>query len=1065
MSEITWLHFSDLHHCGPKTGWEVDRVLDMLRQDLQTLQQTENLRPDLIFFTGDAVFGHLGEGPGKSITGQFEEVGLLFDEIRESFTPVIPKDRFFIVPGNHDVNRSKVSEMFHAGLESALAQKESYEGIQAHLTKMIHDNGLDWKTFMERLSDYRHFLQEQGYNHLLDDIGKDPDRLIYTEQLDIGGIKVGIAGFNTAWSCYKEEEHGKLRMAGHWQLEQAYAQLKSADLKIALTHHPTDWLHQSETRQVKKRLETDFNFFLHGHDHDNWVTTQISGTNVFHTIASGATHSGSDRESGYNITRLNLTNNTGKIWLREYKETGWIPCNIHGQTENGVQTLETVRKQIDNPTKPQTKPQPQTADSGTETGSQNQPSEQKHETSGTANETEQQNQQSHQNESGASTTPQRDQHETAGVFGRQKEIELITGLLEKKKILTIYGLSGIGKSVVIREICRSLQDRYETHSIVMSSNTGMEDLFMQMARVLGCRKENPKPPLRILGQTDYSELKKYAENSQPTIIHLDNAQLLFKEHAFKDDAIPEFLQAVVEHNPKIRIISESRSTPPTGSFPGKLHKATRIKGIDCESMALYFQHPFKDRPNIGWTLKPEEAEKVYQLLGGKDDGFAHPLAMNLLAIVADGNNESPFDVWSRHQDLLYKELEEKLFAEIYDDILQETERHMLRLCSLYRERIPFSHIRKLEVRVEDTKAFPTLIERCLITDTEAEMWFHLHSIISKLTQSRIEKETKAFYRDHAIIADAWLEFLNQMGSYRGQQKIKATNEAFFHLHMGKCQRRYQELSVDLLKKNVVKMLEADSDELRREKKFKERRSILELIVNIDPENHMSLRFLGETIQKLEGKGSDKALECFKKAQQLNPRFYQYLANLGNCLLARDEAQEFIEIVEALNYSIREKVLHSHALSVYIRSFASIGEHQKASDLRQEQIREKYKNPVFYNDEAKWLAKQPGREGEALQIIQKAEEAGCADEYILSVKASILEQIGEDSLASELRMEQIQKGVKDSIFYSCEAKYLLEKRDKADEALAIIQQAEAARCTDEYIVNMKKKILRRMGSSL
>ncbi len=67
MSTLTWLHLSDLHACTPKSGWDADRVLETLVADLDRLQREQGLRPDLIFFTGDAAWGEFGsEGEGSS---------------------------------------------------------------------------------------------------------------------------------------------------------------------------------------------------------------------------------------------------------------------------------------------------------------------------------------------------------------------------------------------------------------------------------------------------------------------------------------------------------------------------------------------------------------------------------------------------------------------------------------------------------------------------------------------------------------------------------------------------------------------------------------------------------------------------------------------------------------------------------------------------------------------------------------------------------------------------------------------------------------------------------------
>lgn len=69
-SPISWLHLSDLHACNPRTGWDAGDVLADLRRDLVRLRDEHGLTPDLVFFTGDAGFGHLGQDGGKSLAEQ-----------------------------------------------------------------------------------------------------------------------------------------------------------------------------------------------------------------------------------------------------------------------------------------------------------------------------------------------------------------------------------------------------------------------------------------------------------------------------------------------------------------------------------------------------------------------------------------------------------------------------------------------------------------------------------------------------------------------------------------------------------------------------------------------------------------------------------------------------------------------------------------------------------------------------------------------------------------------------------------------------------------------------------
>ncbi|MCC5657316.1 hypothetical protein LC608_10030 [Nostoc sp. XA010] len=86
---LTWLHLSDIHACKPLTGWDAKRVTDTLCKDLKKMQERYGLRPDLIFFTGDAAFGNIGSGAGKSIAEQFREAHDFLTTVRESFQPAI----------------------------------------------------------------------------------------------------------------------------------------------------------------------------------------------------------------------------------------------------------------------------------------------------------------------------------------------------------------------------------------------------------------------------------------------------------------------------------------------------------------------------------------------------------------------------------------------------------------------------------------------------------------------------------------------------------------------------------------------------------------------------------------------------------------------------------------------------------------------------------------------------------------------------------------------------------------------------------------------------------------
>ena len=236
---VTWLHLSDLHYCESETGWDADRVLEALQEDLKRLRADHALSPDLAFFTGDCAFGQLAAEEGRSIQSQFGAARQVFDGIRKSFEPHVRQNNFFIVPGNHDVNRTGIPDATWAWLDNL---PRNHEG-RREITDAINRCNADWKLCMRRLADYGSFLDDSGSDHLL----RDPDRLIYAETREINGVNIGLAGLNSAWSSGRDNEKSKLWLAVDWQIKQLKRRLKAADITIALMHHPPSWLTEAES--------------------------------------------------------------------------------------------------------------------------------------------------------------------------------------------------------------------------------------------------------------------------------------------------------------------------------------------------------------------------------------------------------------------------------------------------------------------------------------------------------------------------------------------------------------------------------------------------------------------------------------------------------------------------------------------------------------------------------------------------------------------------------------------------------------------------------------------------
>ena len=216
---LTWLHLSDLHAHSPKSDWDAQRVLTTLCADLGHVQETFGLRPDLVFFTGDMAWGQVGKGAGQTLKEQFHFASQFFDRVRSTFVPEVEKSNLFLVPGNHDVNREEVTQDQWEWLDR---QTELFS-----ISDLIGRAQKQWQRYVARLRDYLTFLEENQYLPSV----LDRERLVYAQTIRVAGIDLGVAGFNSAWSCCREFEYGLLRLGGKWQHETLYSALQRADLR------------------------------------------------------------------------------------------------------------------------------------------------------------------------------------------------------------------------------------------------------------------------------------------------------------------------------------------------------------------------------------------------------------------------------------------------------------------------------------------------------------------------------------------------------------------------------------------------------------------------------------------------------------------------------------------------------------------------------------------------------------------------------------------------------------------------------------------------------------------
>jgi serine/threonine protein kinase/predicted MPP superfamily phosphohydrolase len=296
MSAITWLHISDLQFCTSPTH-DVDAVLQALLRDVEKRIEWYNLRPDFIAITGD--IAHSGKPPEYELARQF------FDELL--YTTGLNKSRLFLVPGNHDVDRALISQGAR-NIGDSLTDGEN-------ATAILDDPG-DRQLMFARFGGYAAFVND----YLGDYLPFDQDHYFYARTLKLLERRVALLGLNSAWLSTSEQDGAMGLVIGARQVQGALEQSANVDLRIALIHHPFDWLREFDREDVEPMLSDGCDFILHGHTHQTSVLSLKGPETQAMVIASGACRDTQCYPNSYNFVQLDLAADTGSVHLRRYSD-------------------------------------------------------------------------------------------------------------------------------------------------------------------------------------------------------------------------------------------------------------------------------------------------------------------------------------------------------------------------------------------------------------------------------------------------------------------------------------------------------------------------------------------------------------------------------------------------------------------------------------------------------------------------------------------------------------------------------------------------------------------------
>ncbi len=299
---VRWLHLSDLHF-GAGDQYNRNTVLNSLLEDLRAIREREGFVPDFIFITGDLAYS--GQPQEYDIASRF------LSEVQQRTD--VPSERIVCVPGNHDVDRSRVTP-FLARSAEAFRERD-------HVSEVL-GNSSELSLFTDRHRHYSDFVSANfAWAKQL-----TPAGLQATLNMVVNNSRVAVLALNSAWLAGADYEKGRI-VIGERQVRKALEEVDSAEIVVALLHHPLSYLADFDVPLVRRLLEERCDFILHGHVHDLGVVNVVSPDSEVFYLAAGAIYVSRNETLSYNAVTLDLDHGTVDVLLRRYSdERGvWLP--------------------------------------------------------------------------------------------------------------------------------------------------------------------------------------------------------------------------------------------------------------------------------------------------------------------------------------------------------------------------------------------------------------------------------------------------------------------------------------------------------------------------------------------------------------------------------------------------------------------------------------------------------------------------------------------------------------------------------------------------------------------
>lgn len=279
MSKIEILHLSDIHCKGQKGNITNSKII--MNEMIHTIEKhmkEYQMEVDVVAITGDIAFS------GKK--REYNEAHEFFVRLQKVLTV---GTQFLVVPGNHDVDRVRVSSVH--SLHDTVKDKRK-------LDKLLETPKEIGMFILPKFKAFRIFA-----NQVHPGLYASPKDYFWVKEFPEKNIS--ILGLNSSWACESSNDRGNITL-GYTQVINAFRQSNSKN-KILLMHHPFDWFNEKDFYRYRNELLNNCSLILHGHTHfDNAMVTETPSTSCICLGANASYTKGKSGFIGFQFIRMEI---------------------------------------------------------------------------------------------------------------------------------------------------------------------------------------------------------------------------------------------------------------------------------------------------------------------------------------------------------------------------------------------------------------------------------------------------------------------------------------------------------------------------------------------------------------------------------------------------------------------------------------------------------------------------------------------------------------------------------------------------------------------------------------